>query len=84
MKHSLAKGTISKSQVTILSEMTAQLAIEEVLPVILVKHGLIVNKEYRNNDFNIITDNETFAIKLELSDKQNITFGNYLLPKWKS
>ena len=84
MKRSLAKGTISKSQVTILSEMTAQLAIEEVLPVILVKHGLVVNKEYRNNDFNIITDNETFAIKLELSDKQNITFGNYLLPKWKS
>ena len=25
---------------------------------ILVKHGLVVNKEYRNNDFNIITDNE--------------------------
>ena len=26
-----------------------------------VKHGLVVNKEYRNNDFNIITDNEAFG-----------------------
>ena len=24
----------------------------------LVKHGLVINKEYRNIDFNIITDNE--------------------------
>ena len=26
----------------------------------LVKHGLVVNKEYRNEDFNIITENEAF------------------------
>ena len=33
----------------------------------LVKHGLVINKEYRNTDFNIITDNRnTF---LELYDK---------------
>ena len=31
----------------------------------LVKHDLVVNKEYRNSDFNIITDNETLAIDLE-------------------
>ena len=35
-----------------------------------VKHGLVVNKEYRNNDFNIITDNEALAINLELSNKR--------------
>ena len=31
----------------------------------LVKHGLVVNKEFRNADFNIITDNEALAINLE-------------------
>ena len=30
----------------------------------LVKHGLVVKKEYRNSDFNIITDNEALAIDL--------------------
>ena len=30
----------------------------------LVKHGLVVNKEFRNADFNIITDNEALAINL--------------------
>ena len=28
----------------------------------LVKHGLVINKEYCNTYFNVITDNETFAI----------------------
>ena len=28
----------------------------------LVKHGLVINKEYRNSDFNIITENEALAI----------------------
>ena len=30
----------------------------------LIKHGLVINKEYRNSDFNIITDNEALAIIL--------------------
>ena len=38
-----------------------------------VKHGLVVNKEFRNADFNIITDNEALAINLELSCNQNLT-----------
>ena len=33
----------------------------------LVKHGLVINKEYRNEDFNIIIDKEALAINLELS-----------------
>ena len=33
----------------------------------LVKHGLVINKEYRNNDFSIITENEALAINLDLS-----------------
>ena len=40
---------------------------------LLVKHGLVINKEYRNADFNIITDNEALAINLELSNNQNLT-----------
>ena len=39
----------------------------------LVKYGLVVNKEYRNDDFNSITDNESLAIELELSDNQSWT-----------
>ena len=30
----------------------------------LVKHGPVVNKEFRTADFNIITDNEALAISL--------------------
>ena len=30
-----------------------------------VKHGLVVNKEYNYDDFNIITDNEALAIDLD-------------------
>ena len=39
----------------------------------LVKHGLVVNKEFRNADFNFITENEALAINLELSTNQNLT-----------
>ena len=38
----------------------------------LLKHGLVINKEYRNIDFNIITDNEALVIDIHLSDNQNL------------
>ena len=38
----------------------------------LVKHGLVINKEYRNIDFNIITDNEALVIDIDLSNNQNL------------
>ena len=38
----------------------------------LVKHGLVINKEYRNSDFSIITENEALAIDLELSNNQTL------------
>ena len=38
----------------------------------LVKHGLVINKEYRNTDFNIITDNEALVIDIDLSNNQNL------------
>ena len=46
----------------------------------LIKHGLVVNKEYRNEDFNIITDNEALAINLDLSNNQNITLATIYCP----
>ena len=49
----------------------------------LVKHGLVVNKEFRNADFNIITDNEALAINLELSCNQNLTLVTIYCPNGK-
>ena len=46
----------------------------------LVKNGLVVNKESRNDDFNIITDNEALAIDLELSNNQNLTLATIYCP----
>ena len=49
----------------------------------LVKHGLVVNKEFRNADFNIITDKEALAINLELSNNQNLTLATIYCPNGK-
>ena len=46
----------------------------------LVKHGLIINKEHRNADFDIITENEALAINLELSHNQNLTLATIYCP----
>ena len=46
----------------------------------LSKHGLVVNKEFRNADFNIITENEALAINLELSSNQNLTLATIYCP----
>ena len=48
--------------------------------VFLVKNGLAVNKEYRNDDFNIITDNEALTIELGLSNNQNFTLAIIYCP----
>ena len=49
----------------------------------LVKHGQVVNKEFRTADFNIITDNEALAINLELSCNQNLTLATIYCPNGK-
>ena len=48
----------------------------------LVKHGLVINKECRNSDFNIITENEALAklINPELSNNQNLTLATIYCP----
>ena len=46
----------------------------------LVKHGLVINKEYRNTDFNIITDNEALVIDIYLSNNQNLILATIYCP----
>ena len=46
----------------------------------LVKHGLVINKEYRNIDFNIITDNEALVTDIDLSDSQNLILTTIYCP----
>ena len=46
----------------------------------LVKHGLVVNKEYRNTDFNIITDNEALVIDTDFSNNQNLILATIYCP----
>ena len=45
----------------------------------LVKYGPVVNK-YRNNDFNIIADNQVLAIELENSNNRNLTLATISCP----
>ena len=47
---------------------------------VLVKHGLVLKKEFRNADFNIITENEALVINLELSSNQNLTLATIYCP----
>ena len=46
----------------------------------LVKQGLVVSKEYRNTDFNIITDNEALVIDIDLSNNQNLILATIYCP----
>ena len=46
----------------------------------LVKHGLVINKEYRNSDFSIITSKEALSINLDLSNNQNVTLATIYCP----
>ena len=38
----------------------------------LIKHGLVIDKEYRNIDFNIIVDNEALVNDTDLCNNQNL------------
>ena len=46
----------------------------------LVKHGLVINKEYHNTDFNIITDNKALVIDIDLSNNQNLILATIYCP----
>ena len=63
----------------ILLETTVQLAREGGV-AFLVKHGLVINKEYRNGGFSIITSNEALAINIDISNNQNLTLATIYYP----
>ena len=46
----------------------------------LVKHDLVINKEYHNIDFNIITNNEALVIDIDLSKNQNLILATIYCP----
>ena len=46
----------------------------------LVKHSLVINKEYHNIDFYIITDNEALVIDIDLSNTQNLILATIYCP----
>ena len=46
----------------------------------LVKHGQVINKEYCNTDFNIITDNEALVIDIDLSNNQDLILAAIYCP----
>ena len=45
-----------------------------------MKHGVVINKEYRNTDFNIITNNEALVIDIDLSNTQNLILATIYCP----
>ena len=44
------------------------------------KYGPVINKEYRNIDFNIITDNEALVIDIDPSNNQNLILATIYCP----
>ena len=47
---------------------------------ILVKKGIIVNKEWKNEHFNVITDNEALAVEIELQNGDKVTLATIYCP----
>ena len=45
-----------------------------------LKHGLVINKECRNTDFNIITNNEALVIDINLSNNKNLILATIYCP----
>ena len=50
---------------------------------ILVKKGIIVNQEWKNEHFNVITDNEALAIKIELQNGDKVILATIYCPNGK-
>ena len=77
MKRSLPRKLILKFKVMIKNDRSTGVRGGVAF---LVKHGLVVNKEYPNTDFNIITDNEALAIDIDLSNNQNLILATIYCP----
>ena len=47
---------------------------------ILVKKDIIVNQEWKNEHFNVITDNEALAIEIELQNEEKVILATIYCP----
>ena len=47
---------------------------------ILVKKGIFVSQEWKNEHFNVITDNEAPAIEIELQNRENVILATIYCP----
>ena len=47
---------------------------------ILVKKGIIVNQEWENEHFNVITDNEALAVEIELQNRDKVILATIYCP----
>ena len=47
---------------------------------ILVKKGIIVNQEWKNDHFNVITENEALAIEIELQNGDRVILATIYCP----
>ena len=46
----------------------------------MVKKGIIVNQEWKNEHFNVITGNEVYAIKIELRNEEKVILATIHCP----
>ena len=51
---------------------------------ILVRKGIIVNQEWKNDHFNVITDNEALAIEIELQNGDKVILATTYCPNENS
>ena len=47
---------------------------------ILVKKGIIVNQEWKNDHFNVITDNEGLTVEIELQNRDKVILATSYCP----
>ena len=47
---------------------------------ILVRKGIIVNQEWKNEHFNVITDNEALAVEIELQNEDKVILATIYCP----
>ena len=52
----------------------------DIVKAILVKKGIIVNQEWKNEHFNVITDNEALAIEIELQNGDKVILATIYCP----
>ena len=51
---------------------------------ILVKKGIIINQELKNEHFNVITDNEALAVEIELQNGDKVILATIYCPNGNS